>query len=89
MIVLFNKFYNALSQFTFKAGAGSDRKTVSAFMDIPFFYPMGRSDRDSEGLLSLTYDGKLQAHISKPKYKCLKLIGCNWKGRCSNQILRV
>ena len=72
MIVLFNKPYNVLSQFTDKCSAGSDRKTLSAFIDIPFVYPAGRLDRDSEGLLILTDDGKLQARISNPKHKMTK-----------------
>ena len=72
MIVLFNKPYNVLSQFTNKRSAGSDRKTLSAFIDIPFVYPAGRLDRDSEGLLILTDDGKLQARISNPKHKMTK-----------------
>ena len=72
MIVLFNKPYNVLSQFTDKGSAGSDRKTLSAFIDIPFVYPAGRLDRDSEGVLNLTDDGKLQARISNPKHKMTK-----------------
>ena len=72
MIFLFNKPYNVLSQFTDKASAGSDRKTLSSFIDVPFVYPAGRLDRDSEGLLILTDDGKLQARISNPKHKMTK-----------------
>ena len=72
MIVLFNKPYNVLSQFTDKGSAGSDRKTLSAFIDIPFVYSAGRLDRYSEGLPILTDDGKLQARISNSKHKMTK-----------------
>ncbi len=67
-LVLFNKPYDVLSQFTDKGTEGSPRRTLSDFVDVPEVYPAGRLDRDSEGLMVLTDDGKLQAQISNPKY---------------------
>ena len=67
-LVLFNKPYDVLSQFTDKGTEGSSRRTLSDFIDVPDVYPAGRLDRDSEGLMVLTDDGKLQAQISNPKY---------------------
>ncbi|MEP3226361.1 MAG: pseudouridine synthase [Parasphingorhabdus sp.] len=70
-LILFNKPYGVLSQFTDR-GTQTERPTLSAYIDVPNVYPAGRLDRDSEGLLLLTDDGKLQAEISNPKYKMAK-----------------
>ena len=72
MLIAFNKPYGVLSQFTDKGTAGSTRPTLSAYIDVPGVYPAGRLDRDSEGLLMLTDDGKLQARIAEPKHKMEK-----------------
>ena len=64
MIVLFNKPFHVLSQFT---GEG-DKKTLADYIDIDHVYAAGRLDYDSEGLLILTDDGKLQQRIANPKY---------------------
>jgi 23S rRNA pseudouridine2457 synthase len=74
-IVLFNKPYDVLSQFTDKGTEGSTRRTLSEFIDVPGVYAAGRLDRDSEGLLVLTDDGKLQNRIANPKNKMSK---CYW-----------
>ncbi len=71
-IILFNKPFGVLSQFTDKGTEGTPRPTLSTFIDEKGFYPAGRLDRDSEGLLVLTDHGPLQARISNPKYKLEK-----------------
>ena len=71
-VILFNKPFGVLSQFTDKGTEGSPRPTLSSFIDAPGFYPAGRLDRDSEGLMVLTEDGKLQARIANPKHKMKK-----------------
>jgi 23S rRNA pseudouridine2457 synthase len=71
-IILFNKPYGVLPQFTDKGTEGSPRPTLSQFVDVPGVYPAGRLDMDSEGLMLLTDDGRLQARISDPKYKMAK-----------------
>ncbi len=71
-MILFNKPFNVLSQFTDAGSAGSSRKTLSEFIDVKGVYAAGRLDKDSEGLLVLTDDGRLQARISHPKHKMAK-----------------
>ena len=67
-IILFNKPHGVLSQFT----DGQARATLSDYIDVPKVYAAGRLDRDSEGLLVLTDDGKLQSRIADPKFKAAK-----------------
>lgn len=70
-LILFNKPYGVLCQFT-DGSTGADRQTLSDFIDVPGVYPAGRLDLDSEGLLLLTDDGKLQARIADPRFKMPK-----------------
>ncbi len=72
MIILFNKPFNVLSQFTDKSNSSEERKTLSHFINIKQVYPAGRLDLDSEGLVILTDDGRLQSKISSPKFKVEK-----------------
>ena len=67
-IFLFNKPYGVLTQFTDAEG----RPVLADYIDVPGIYPAGRLDRDSEGLLLLTDDGKLQQAVSDPAFKLAK-----------------
>lgn len=71
-LILFNKPFGMLPQFTDKGTEGSARPTLSDYIDIRDVYPAGRLDMDSEGLMLLTDDGRLQARISDPKFKMPK-----------------
>jgi 23S rRNA pseudouridine2457 synthase len=70
-LLLFNKPFGVLSQFTDRRSP-TERATLSDFIDVKGVYPAGRLDRDSEGLLLLTDDGRLQARIADPRFKLAK-----------------
>ena len=70
-LILFNKPYGVLTQFTDR-GSPSPRPTLSDFIAVAGVYPAGRLDLDSEGLLLLTDDGRMQARIADPAFKLAK-----------------
>lgn len=71
MLIALNKPYGMLSQFS-SGKDDSPHPTLSALGLPPRIYPAGRLDRDSEGLLLLTDDGRLQARIAEPRHKMPK-----------------
>jgi len=84
MFILFNKPFNVLCQFTDKAG----RKNLLDFIPFKNVYAAGRLDYDSEGLVILTDDGKLQSLISDPKNKLEKTYWVQVEGLITEEAIK-
>ncbi len=82
-IILFNKPFRVLSQFTDKEG----RATLSDYLSAPGFRVAGRLDYDSEGLLLLTDDGRLQQQIANPRHKRWKTYLVQVEGEIDEEAL--
>jgi 23S rRNA pseudouridine2457 synthase len=81
-IIAFNKPFGTLCQFS---GEGNN---LAKYIDIPNIYPAGRLDKDSEGLVILTDDGKLQNQISSPKFNKLKIYAVQVEGLISDDAIQ-
>jgi len=83
-IVLVNKPYDVLCQFTDREAG---RATLADYVPVPKVYAAGRLDRDSEGLVVLTDDGKLVAKLSQPKHKMPKVYWVQVEGVPTDEAL--
>lgn len=83
-LILFNKPYGVLTQFTDANG----RPTLADYIAVPGVYAAGRLDADSEGLLVLTDDGALQARIAHPRHKLAKTYRVQVEGMVTDSAIR-
>ncbi len=83
-IILFNKPFGVLSQFSDPEG----RPTLADFLSLPGYRVAGRLDYDSEGLLLLTDDGRLQQQITNPRHKRWKTYLVQVEGTIDREALK-
>jgi 23S rRNA pseudouridine2457 synthase len=83
VVLLFNKPFQVLTQFTSTDG----KATLRDFIQAPGMRPAGRLDYDSEGLVLLTSDGKLQAHLADPRWKTPKTYLVQVEGEPDDAVL--
>jgi 23S rRNA pseudouridine2457 synthase len=84
MLIRFNKPYGVICQFS----PSADKPTLKDFIALPNVYPAGRLDTDSEGLLLLTDEGRLQARIADPQHKLPKTYWVEVEGAPTGTDLR-
>ncbi len=82
-LLLFNKPYGVLTRFS----PQEDRPVLADHLQAPGFHPAGRLDHDSEGLLLLTDDGRLQARITDPRHAVEKVYWSQVEGRIESSAL--
>lgn len=82
-VILFNKPHGVICQFTPEGG----HRSLKDFVPVPGVYPAGRLDTDSEGLVVLTDDGRLQAAVSNPRHKMAKAYWVQVEGEPSQEAM--
>lgn len=84
--VLFHKPYGVLSQFTKEV---PDHRTLADYLSLPAdVYPVGRLDKDSEGLLLLTNDNTLKSRLLSPSSSKHKVYLAQVEGNVTEEALQ-
>jgi 23S rRNA pseudouridine2457 synthase len=91
-LLILNKPFDVLCQFSGTQARGtsppaSGRRTLADYVRVPGVYPAGRLDRDSEGLVLLTDDGRLQAAIADPRHGLAKRYWVQVEGMATDAAL--
>ena len=82
-VLLFNKPFGVICQFT----PEGRHRTLKDFIPVPAVYPAGRLDTDSEGLMVLTDNGRLQSAIASPRHKLAKAYWAQVEGLAGEEAL--
>lgn len=82
-LICLNKPFNVLTQFR----DSQNRDCLANYVHYKNFYPAGRLDYDSEGLILLTNNGKLQHYISHPNNKMPKIYWVQVEGQVADKDL--
>lgn len=82
-LIVLNKPFGVICQFS----EHEKHPTLKQYVEVPHFYPAGRLDTDSEGLLLLTNNGGLQAQIAHPKFKVKKKYWAQVEGVVTEEAL--
>ncbi|GAA5099592.1 pseudouridine synthase [Wohlfahrtiimonas larvae] len=82
-LIVLNKPFGVISQFS----EHEKHMTLKSYVSLKDYYPAGRLDTDSEGLLLLTNDGKLQAKIASPKFKVAKTYWAQVEGSVTEEAI--
>src|SRR5699024_9668302 len=85
LLIALNKPYGVMSQFT----DAQHRPTLGDYLKVPRVYPAGRLDKDSEGLILLTNDGRLQERIAHPHFKLEKTFWAQVEGTADQAQLKM
>ena len=83
MLIQFNKPFGVICQFS----PSGEKPTLKNYIAVPNVYPAGRLDTDSEGLLLLTDEGRLQANIADPRHKLPKTYWAQIEGIADERTL--
>lgn len=87
-VVVLNKPFDVVTRFTLPGNAKPGTRTLAEFVGLPDLYPAGLLDRDSEGLVVLTDDGRLQHRLTDPNHGHERTYVAQVEGEVTDEALR-